>query len=65
MATSDCFANQGTRCRVLTSMICNSRKCSFYKTNKQRKADLEKYPYVDYKEIYNNRHKNDEVNENE
>ena len=65
MANSDCFANQGKKCKVLTCMICNSRKCNFYKTHLQRKEDLEKYPPVDYKEIYNNRHRNDEVNKNE
>jgi len=61
MDSSNCFANQGTKCRVLTSMLCNSRKCSFYKTQEQHKADLEKYPPTDYMGTYKNKHKN-EVN---
>lgn len=65
MKSSNCFANQGTRCRVLTKMLCNSRKCSFYKTAEQQKADLEKYPPIDYMEQYKSKHKNDEVRKNE
>ena len=59
MSYSDCFANQGTKCRVLTTMLCNSGKCSFYKTHKQFKADIEKYPPYNYKKEYENKHKNE------
>ena len=57
---TDCFAYRtATRCGILTEVLCSKGDCSFYKTQKQYKADLEKYPPINYKGIYEKRHKNE------
>ena len=39
----DCFAYKVSGyCGALTEMVCKGRKCSFYKTKEQFKADEEK-----------------------
>ncbi len=43
MIKKDCFAYRRARCSVLTEMVCKFGECSFYKTEKQDKADREKY----------------------
>lgn len=49
MANKDCFAYGRCSCRILTELICDNRECSFYKTHKQYRDDLEKYPPFDYR----------------
>lgn len=46
---SDCFARQGAKCRILTTVLCNNGKCSFYKTKRQYETDLKRYPPCGYK----------------
>lgn len=65
MINKDCFAyGTSLRCRILTEVVCKNNDCKFYKTKQQYKADLEKYPPIDYKNLYENKHKN-EVKSNE
>ena len=50
MICGDCFARGPKSCRILTELVCFKKgKCSFYKTNKQFREDLKKYPAIDYK----------------
>lgn len=49
LANKDCFAYGFTGCKILTERICDNRECSFYKTHRQYKEDLEKHPPIDYK----------------
>lgn len=44
----DCFAYVDGKCKILNEGVCNGTKCSFYKSKEQHKAELEKYPMVDY-----------------
>ena len=55
----ECHFYGGKRCRILTKMLCESGKCSFFKTTKKYREDLEKYPSIDYKALYESRHKNE------
>lgn len=41
---TDCFAHKGNRCSILTEMLGLSKKCHFYKTQRQFWSDLRKYP---------------------
>lgn len=49
LANKDCFAYAFTGCKILYERICDNRNCSFYKTHRQFREDLEKYPPIDYK----------------
>ncbi len=62
MAKTDCHFYKPNCCKALTKMLCNSGKCSFYKTEERYQADLKKYPPIDYKSLYESRHKGDETN---
>lgn len=54
----DCFAYVNEkRCVILSAMMCKSKNCSFYKTREQFRADLQKYPNVNYEKMYNENHK--------
>ena len=44
----DCFAKSGIKCGVLKEMLCQTGKCSFYKTAQQYEEEKEKYPIIDY-----------------
>ena len=43
-----CHFHTPKKCRILTCMICEDEKCSFYKTTKEYNDGLEKYPPIDY-----------------
>ena len=59
MPKSDChFYRWSNFCVALTEMLCNCGKCSFYKTEKEHQECLKKYPPINYKELYEIRHKN-------
>ena len=49
MIHNDCFAFCSKQCKILTEQICKDKECSFFKTRKEMKADLKKYPLVDYR----------------
>ena len=51
--------NLNKQCKILTKKLCDGGKCSFFKTTKQYRDDLEKYPPIDYKALYESRHKNE------
>lgn len=48
MSKVNCFAYRPRYCTVLTQRICDKGKCSFFKTHKQHREDLKKYPPIDY-----------------
>lgn len=49
MINRECFAYHNDNvCRILSEMICKNRNCSFYKTKKKFKVDLEKYPNISF-----------------
>lgn len=54
---TDCFAYGEKSCAILTTKLCITRKCGFYKTHQQFVNDLDKYPKIDYKLLYEERHK--------
>ena len=41
----------------MEELICDKKKCSFYKSVEKYESDLEKYPLIDYEALYNERHK--------
>ena len=45
MIQTDCFGYNKWRgtCRIMCELICDGRKCSFYKTNEQYQMDRRKY----------------------
>lgn len=49
MGNKNCFAYGRFCCRILTERICDNRECTFFKTHKQYRDDMEKYPPIDYK----------------
>lgn len=42
-AKTDCFAFRKGECRVLYELVCEKKKCSFYKTCEQFMKDKKKY----------------------
>ena len=44
---TDCFGfdKRFCSCKIMTEPICKKRRCSFYKTMEQFKADIEKYSF--------------------
>ncbi len=52
----DCFAYDCRGCKILKKRFCDIEKCSFYKTREQHAEDMQKYPMIDYKGLYENRH---------
>jgi hypothetical protein len=57
MARKNCFAFKNGRCEIMEELICDKKKCSFYKSVEKYESDLEKYPLIDYEALYNERHK--------
>ncbi len=53
------FYRRYNYCTVLKEMVCTNGKCTFFKTTKEYKEALKKYPVVNYAELYKSRHKND------
>lgn len=56
---TECHFYTPKQCRILTKKLCEGGKCSFFKTTKKYREDLEKYPPIDYKALYESRHKNE------
>ena len=44
----DCFARM-EQCSILKKMLCKNGECPFYKSKKQHKEDMKKYPASDSK----------------
>ena len=43
----DCFGYDklSKKCKIMTETLCNKRECTFYKTWKQYREGIEKYPF--------------------
>ena len=52
MARKNCFAFKNGRCEIMEELICEKKKCSFYKSVEKYESDLEKYPLIDYEALY-------------
>lgn len=42
---TDCFGYDENKCNVMTSLVCEKSKCSFYKTWEQEQKDRKKYGF--------------------
>ena len=59
MEKKSCHFYTPKRCGILTEMLCESGRCSFYKTTEEFKDGLRKYPTCNYAAIYARKHKKD------